>query len=80
MGCKGVFVTQTCFRDETLSWNSHIDTVTKRAKQTISSLQCNLSSCPKDIKDASYNTLAQPQLEYAATVWDPATKTGIKMV
>ena len=62
--------------DKTLSWNSHIDMVTKRANQTISFLQRNLSSCPKDIKEASYNTLVRPQLEYAATVWDPSTKTG----
>ena len=49
--------------DKTLSWNSHIDTVTKRANQTISFLQRNLSSCPKDIKKASYKTLVRPQLE-----------------
>ena len=66
--------------DKTLSWNSHIDTVTKRANQTISFLQRNLSSCPKDIKEASNKTLVRPQLEYAATVWDPATKTGINKV
>ena len=50
--------------DKTLSWNSHIDMVTKRANQTISFLQRNLSSCPKDIKEASYKTLVRPQLEY----------------
>ena len=66
--------------DKTLSWNSHIDMVTKRANQTISFLQRNLSSCPKDIKEASYKTLVRPQLEYAATVWDPSTKTGINKV
>ena len=54
--------------------------MTKRANQTISFLQRNLSSCPKDIKEASYKTLVRPQLEYAATVWDPATKTGINKV
>ena len=54
--------------------------VTKRANQTISFLQRNLSSCPKDIKEVSYKTLVRPQLEYAATVWDPSTKTGINKV
>ena len=72
--CLGVTI------DKTLSWNIHIDTVTKRANQTISFLQRNLSSCPKDIKEASYMTLVRPQLENAATVWDPATKTGINKV
>ena len=66
--------------DKTLSWNSHIDMVTQRANQTISFLQRNLSSCPKDIKEASYKTLVRPQLEYAATVWDPSTKAGINKV
>ena len=64
--------------DETLSWNSHLDMVTKRANQTISFLQKNLSTCPKDIKEASYKTLVRPQVEYAATVWDPSTKDSIK--
>ena len=53
---------------------------TKRANQTISFLQRNLSSCPKDIKEVSYKTLVRPQIEYAATVWDPSTKTGINKV
>ena len=33
----------------------------------------------KNIK-ASYKTLVRPQLEYAATVWDPSTKTSINRV
>ena len=66
--------------DKTLSWKSHIDKVTKRANQTISFLHRNLSSCPKDIQEASYKTLVRSQLEYAATVWDPATKTGTNKV
>ena len=60
--------------DKTLSWNSHIDMVTKRANQTISFLQRDLSSCPKDVKEASYKTVVRPQLQsgthlqrYAAT-------------
>ena len=54
--------------------------VTKRANQTFSFLQRNLSSCPRDIKEASYKTLVRPQLEYAATVCDPSTKNGINKV
>ena len=56
--------------------------MTKRANQTISFLQRNLSPCPRDIKEASnmYTTLVRPQLEYAATVWDSATQTGINKV
>ena len=56
--------------------------MTKRANQTISFLQRNLSPCPRDIKEASnmYTTLVRPQLEYAATVWDSPTQTGINKV
>ena len=35
---------------------------------------------PNDIKKANYKSLVRPQLEYATTVWDPATKTGINKV
>ena len=54
----------------------------KRANKTISFLQHYISSCPKDIKEASCKTHVRPRLhvEYAATVWGPATKTGINMV
>ena len=36
--------------DNTLSLNSHIDIVTKKANQTTAFLRRNLSSCPKDVK------------------------------
>ena len=63
--------------DKTLSWNSHIDMMTKRANQTISFVPRNLSTRPRDIKEASYKTLVRPQVKYAATVWDPSSKDGI---
>ena len=56
-----------------LSWNSHVDQVTKRANQTTAFLRRNLSSCSKDVKAKCYKTLVRPQLEYAATTWDPHT-------
>ena len=40
--------------DNTLSWNSHIYTVTKKASQTTTFLRRNLSSCPKDVKAKCY--------------------------
>ena len=66
--------------DKTLSLNSHIDMATKGADQTISFLHRNLSSRPKEIKEASYKTFIRPQLEYAALVWDPSTITDINKV
>ena len=55
--------------DNTLSRNSHIDTVTKKADQTTAFLRRNLSSCPKDVKAKCYKSIVRPQLEYASTVW-----------
>ena len=39
--------------DNTLSWNSHIDIMTKKANNTTAFLRRNLSSCPADVKSAS---------------------------
>jgi hypothetical protein len=66
--------------DNTLSWNSHIDIMTKKANNTTAFLRRNLSSCPADVKSACYKTLVRPQLEYAVTVWDPWTQTNISKI
>ena len=62
---------------DTLSWNAHVDTVTKKANNTTAFLHRNLSNCPQHIKDNCYKTFVRPQLEYAATVWDPHTDINI---
>ena len=62
---------------DTLSWNAHVDTVTKKADNTIAFLHRNLSNCPQHIKVTCYKTFVRPQLEYAATVWDPHTAINI---
>ena len=56
-----------------LSWNAHIDTITKQANNTTAFLWRNLSMCPRKVKDTCYKTFVKPQVEYAATVWDPHT-------
>ena len=66
--------------DNTLSWSSHIDIMTKKANNTTAFLRRNLSSCPADVKSTCYKTLVRPQLEYAATVWDPWTQTNISKI
>ena len=62
---------------DNLSWNAHVDTVTKKANNTTAFLRRNLSSCPQHIKETCYKTFVRPQLEYAATVWDPHTDINI---
>ena len=62
---------------DTLSWNAHVDTVTEKANNTTAFLRRNLSNCPQHIKDTCYKTFVWPQLEYAATIWDPHTGINI---
>ena len=53
---------------DTLSWNAHVDIVTKKANNITALLRRNLSNCPQHTKDTCYKTFVRPQLEYAATV------------
>jgi hypothetical protein len=57
-----------------LSWNHHIDGISKKANNTTAFLRRNLSHCPTTIKAKCYKTLVRLQVEYASTVWDPQTK------
>ena len=66
--------------DSKLSWNSHVDLVTKRANQTTAFLRRNLSCCSRDVKAKCYKSLVRPQLDYAFTMWDPYTKTNATKV
>ena len=59
--------------DSTLSWNHHIDTITKKANNTTAFLRQNLSSWPPDVKATCYKALMRPQLEYASSIWDSRT-------
>ena len=53
--------------DNKLSWNSHVDLVTKRANQTTAFLHRNLSTCSRDVKSKYCKSLVRPQLDYAST-------------
>jgi len=48
----------------------HVDTITKRASQTLNFVRRNFSTCPFHIREHCYTTLVCPQLEYASSVWD----------
>ena len=64
----------------TLSWNAHIDTTTKKANNITAFLRRNLSTCPKKVKDTCYKTFVRHQVGYSATVWDPHTIVNLKKV
>ena len=66
--------------DSHLSWNSHIDNVTKKANGSLAFLRRNLQISQQHIKTNAYTTLVRPQLEYAAAVWDPYTQQKQKQL
>ena len=57
--------------------HTHIDSVSKKANQTLGFLKRNIKVHNKDLKSTAYTTLVWPQLEYASTVWSPHTATDI---
>ena len=58
-----------------LSWNNHLNIITKKANSTLAFLRRNIRNCPQRAKTQAYNTLVRPSLEYAYHVWDPHTGT-----
>ena len=63
---------------DNLSWTPHIDSVSKKANQTLGFLKRNIKGHDnKDLKSTAYTTLVQPQLEYASIVWSPHKATDI---
>ena len=60
-----------------LSWNQHVDTLTKKANSTSAFLRRNIRACPRKTKVLCYTTLLRPIMEYACTVWDPSTQVNI---
>jgi site-specific DNA-cytosine methylase len=65
---------------ENLSWNNHVNNITKKANSTLAFLRRNIRNCPQRAKTQAYNKFVRPSLEYASTVWDPHTQTNINKV
>ena len=57
---------------KSLSWDNHIDKITKKANSTLAFLGRNVSRCPTTIKAQCYTTLVRPTLEYASSIWSPS--------
>ena len=53
-----------------LSWNRHIQIITKKANQKLAFLMRNLRNCPQIVKEKVYKSLIRSHLEYASSVWD----------
>ena len=61
-----------------LSWNTHINTITKKANQTLGFLRRNIRNCPPDIKTKCYESFVRPILEYSSSAWAPHTQQNIQ--
>ena len=55
----------------TLSWNTHVQEVLKKAQRVQNIIRRNLWSCDKKVKATAYLALVRPLLEYASSAWDP---------
>ena len=55
----------------------HIDSISKKANQTLGFIKRNIKVHNKGLKSTAYTTLVRPQLEYASTVWSPHPATNI---
>ena len=63
-----------------LSWKCHIDNVSKKVNSTMAFLRRNILSSPRDAKAKSYKTYVRPIVEYASSVWSPATDCHINQL
>ena len=63
-----------------LSWNSHIDRVTRNANHTLGFIRRNIRTKLPKVRETVYNTLVRPQLEYDSHIWDPFSKNKILQI
>ncbi|XP_076451278.1 uncharacterized protein LOC143287217 [Babylonia areolata] len=61
-----------------VQWESHIDSITKKARKTLGFVRRNLKIGNKKTKETVYKALVCLLLEYAATIWDPYTANEIE--
>ena len=52
-----------------LSWDTHINRISKKANNTFGFLRRNIKIHPESLKSSAYKVLVRPQLEYCSTVW-----------
>ena len=57
-----------------LKWTQHINNTVNKANNVLAFLRRNLRIKSSDLKATAYKTLVRPIVEYASSVWDPATK------
>ena len=58
----------------TLSWNEHMDYISRKGSSSLNLLRQNLYNCSTEVKARAYHSLERPILCYASSVWDPYTE------
>ena len=60
--------------DNKLSFNQHIDDMSKKAINLLNLCRCNLHMCSKEVNNSACNMIVCLHLEYVSTCWNPYTK------
>jgi len=68
---KGEGIQLSIMLNKSLSWSSHILTISSKATRTLNFLKRCLSNCSRKVKESTYLTMVRPQMEYASALWDP---------
>lgn len=63
-----------------LNWSTHISRVTNKANSTLGFLRRNIPTKNQQLRSAAYKAVVRPQLEYAASVWDPHLATHTNQI
>jgi len=64
--------------DEKLSFSKHVENIVKKANSTMYFIRRVFSKSTPEIKEKVYYALVRSKLEYAATSWDPHSKSQIE--
>ena len=68
------------FLNTKLSWNNHIDHITKKANCSLNFIHRNFKTCSPHVKAKLYHSYVRPSLEYSSSVWDPHTRKNINKI
>jgi hypothetical protein len=61
-----------------ISWNTYVDAITKKANNTLAFFKRrNIGTCPQSAEERALTTFVRPTIEYAAAVWNPPTQRNI---
>ena len=63
-----------------LRWSPQIEKCTQKANKTLCFLRRNLKTNNIAVKTQAYQALVRPHLEYASQVWDPHTKSDVRLL